>query len=163
MDIDWAGMAGLFANGITPINLPVFPMYTEPWSEKLLRRVFIIRWRSGENTKECNVSNILGIESLSLVTTCCARYWLSSYVTLIPSLPVYDWNFLSPSKNRDLRPDILTWLKCEKQSSIFTIKARNTWSNTTQANSSSTKNQPQTSHKTKISKSSTWSTHSSPS
>ncbi|KAE8446432.1 hypothetical protein EG329_012037 [Mollisiaceae sp. DMI_Dod_QoI] len=26
----WAGMAGLFANGITPINLPVFPMYTEP-------------------------------------------------------------------------------------------------------------------------------------
>ena len=28
--LDWAGTAGLFANGITPINLPVFPMYTEP-------------------------------------------------------------------------------------------------------------------------------------
>jgi len=28
--VDWAGTAGLFANGITPINLPVFPMYTEP-------------------------------------------------------------------------------------------------------------------------------------
>jgi len=26
----WAGTAGLFANGITPINIPVFPMYTEP-------------------------------------------------------------------------------------------------------------------------------------
>ncbi|KAE9371898.1 hypothetical protein N431DRAFT_377975 [Stipitochalara longipes BDJ] len=25
----WAGTAGLFANGITPINIPVFPMYTE--------------------------------------------------------------------------------------------------------------------------------------
>jgi hypothetical protein len=28
--LDWAGTAGLFANGITPINIPVFPMYTEP-------------------------------------------------------------------------------------------------------------------------------------
>jgi uncharacterized protein len=28
-EIDWAGTAGLFANGITPINIPVFPMYTE--------------------------------------------------------------------------------------------------------------------------------------
>lgn len=28
--IDWAGTAGLYANGITPINIPVFPMYTEP-------------------------------------------------------------------------------------------------------------------------------------
>jgi len=27
--LDWAGTAGLFANGITPINIPVFPMYTE--------------------------------------------------------------------------------------------------------------------------------------
>jgi len=26
----WAGTAGLFANGITPIHIPVFPMYTEP-------------------------------------------------------------------------------------------------------------------------------------
>jgi len=26
----WAGTAGLYANGITPINIPVFPMYTEP-------------------------------------------------------------------------------------------------------------------------------------
>lgn len=25
----WAGTAGLWANGITPINLPVFAMYTE--------------------------------------------------------------------------------------------------------------------------------------
>lgn len=24
---DWAGCAGLFANGITPLNIPVFPMY----------------------------------------------------------------------------------------------------------------------------------------
>jgi hypothetical protein len=24
------GWAGLFANGITPIHIPVFPMYTEP-------------------------------------------------------------------------------------------------------------------------------------
>jgi succinate-acetate transporter protein len=28
-EIDWAGTAGLFANGITPIHIPVFPMYTE--------------------------------------------------------------------------------------------------------------------------------------
>jgi len=27
--LDWAGAAGLFANGITPFNIPVFPMYTE--------------------------------------------------------------------------------------------------------------------------------------
>jgi len=26
----WAGAAGLWANGITPMNVPVFPMYTEP-------------------------------------------------------------------------------------------------------------------------------------
>ncbi|KAK0119359.1 hypothetical protein ONS95_010811 [Cadophora gregata] len=26
----WAGTAGLWAGGITPINIPVFPMYTEP-------------------------------------------------------------------------------------------------------------------------------------
>ena len=24
---DWAGYAGLFANGITPLNIPVFPIY----------------------------------------------------------------------------------------------------------------------------------------
>lgn len=27
--VDWAGCAGLFANGITPFNVPTFAMYTE--------------------------------------------------------------------------------------------------------------------------------------
>jgi len=30
--LDWAGCAGLFANGITPLNIPVFPMYKGDWS-----------------------------------------------------------------------------------------------------------------------------------
>ena len=27
--VDWAGIAGLWSGGITPFNVPVFPMYTE--------------------------------------------------------------------------------------------------------------------------------------